>query len=195
MSPKLVVSPSKWGQVGTSGTCPGHVRDIPTKLGRGQVDIQKRIGRKCSVGSTVYKTTNSLDINHLQHASLNWLRGLLKGVLLISKGVTSLRSVFVDPGYLISICITFAVKLMYFVLKALMWFHLGYLVGEVFENEQIQSETYYACGFLGSGSNCSLGNDCVSEFISVLQQLKVYWNRQNVWDVNIQKLSTREGRG
>jgi hypothetical protein len=153
------------------------------------------IGRKCSVGSTAHKTTNSLDINHLQHASLNWLRGLLKGVLLISKGFTSLLSVFVDPGYLISICITLAVKLMFFVLKALMWFHLGYLVGEVFENEQIQSETYYACGFLGSGSNCSLGNDCVSEFISVLQQLKVYWNRQNVWGVNMQKLPTREGRG
>ena len=52
---------------------------------------------------------------------------------------------------------------------------MGYLVGEVFENEQIQSETVVflaACCvmpfFVAGGSNCSLGNDCVSEFISEL---------------------------
>ena len=143
---------------------------------------KKYTGRNNRGESTTYKTNHILDTDHLHNSSLNWLPGLLYGILLIFDIVMSFFNVFVDPSYIICICITLAFRLMCYALKALLeafcdfvW-DTWYGKYSTFGNSSLRPTMFViflmACSakpfFIVSGSDSCGGDGCVSEFTSEL---------------------------
>jgi hypothetical protein len=143
---------------------------------------KKYTGRNNRGESTTHKTNHILDTDHLHNSSLNWLPGLLYGILLIFDIVMSFFNVFVDPSYIICICITLAFRLMCYALKALLeafcdfvW-DTWYGKYSTFGNSSLRPTMFViflmACSakpfFIVSGSDSCGGDGCVSEFTSEL---------------------------
>ena len=143
---------------------------------------KKYTGRNNRGESTTHKTNHILDTDHLHNSSLNWLPGLLYGILLIFNIVMSFFNVFVDPSYIICICITLAFRLMCYALKAMLeafcdfvW-DTWYGKYSTFGNSSLRPTMFViflmACSakpfFIVSGSDSCGGDGCVSEFTSEL---------------------------
>jgi hypothetical protein len=142
----------------------------------------KFTGRNNRGESTTHKTNHILDTDHLHNSSLNWLPGLLYGILMIFDIVMSFFNVFVDPSYIICICITLVFRLMCYALKALLeafcdfvwdtWYGKYLTFGHSSLRRTMFVIFVMACSakpfFIVSGSDSCGGDGCVLEFTSEL---------------------------